>query len=76
MANHPVSNKEEVIERLISENRQYLEVINEIKLLLCNEKEFDQFSMLSGVKTLMSRYLELKNKIYSLEERIKKLETK
>jgi len=70
----PTYDQEEVIDRLINENRQYLNFLNEIKLILSNQSDFDGTSHVGGVKLLMTKYLELRNKIYLLEEKIKKLE--
>ena len=74
MSHHPPYNKDEVVERLINENKQYLVLLNEIRLILCMENDFSGLSIVGGAGALMKKYLEAKDKIYLLEERIKKLE--
>jgi hypothetical protein len=71
---HPKISSEEVIQRLICENNQHANLMNEIRLMLCSEPEFDGMTMVGGVKSLLKRFREIKDKSFELEIKNKKLE--
>ena len=73
---HPTTKPEEVIQRLIDENTQHAKLMNEIRLMLSSEPEFDGLTMLGGVKALLKRFRETKDKVFDLEVKNKKLEAK
>ena len=72
---HPTTKPEEVIQRLIDENSQHAKLMNEIRLMLCSEPEFDGMTMVGGVKALLKRFREVKDKVFELETKNKKLES-
>ena len=72
---HPKLKPEEVIQRLIDENNQHANLMNEIRLMLCSEPEFDGMTMVGGVKALLKRFREVKDKVFELETKNKKLES-
>lgn len=65
---------EEALKRLQNENRQYLDLINEIKLIINLEKEYDGLSILGGLKKVMKDLIQLKLENIELKKKIKKLE--
>lgn len=73
---HPTTKPEEVIQRLIDENTQHAKLMNEIRLMLSSEPELDGMTMVGGVKALLKRFREIKDKVFVLEIANKKLEAK
>ena len=73
---HPPSNKDEVIERLISENTKANGLLEQLRLELRMEGSVDGCSLLGGFKALIKALHEEKDENVRLRAEIRKLENK
>lgn len=67
------SDPNEVITRLRSELRQSISMIDEVRLALTSDKEFDGLSFVGGVKAILKAYKEEKEKTFQLEKELRSL---
>lgn len=70
----PIIDHDKVIDTLINENKQQKGLLEEIRMTLNSQGEFDGLSIVGGVKALLKKYLETKEKAFVLEIKLKKLE--
>ena len=64
------------IERLLAEQRQIQETLNQIKLAYSTVSEFEGLSLVGGIKAIIKRYLEEQNKVRMLEKELANLKKK
>lgn len=67
---------EEVIERLLAEQRQTREVLNQIEMVYRTSPEFDGLSLVGGIKAIIKRYHEEQDKVRKLEKELTTLQHK
>jgi len=73
---HPPIKHDEVIERLMNENKQYLGLLEDIRLMLAMEPEFGGLSICGGVKALIKKFHETKDLNDDLQIKIMKLKNR
>ena len=73
---HPPSNKDDVIERLICENTQVNGVLEQIRLELRLEGEFEGCSILGGFRAVIKALHKQKDENVKLKAEIRRLENK
>ena len=60
----------EVIDRLIAEQNQTRKIINDAKRALYSDSEFDGLTLVGGIKSLLRRYREERNKVEKLNREL------
>jgi hypothetical protein len=63
----------QIIDRLINEQNQTREVLNQVRQELYNDSEFDGLSLIGGIKTLKRRYYEERAKVERLNKELDKM---
>lgn len=73
---HPPSNKDEVIDRLINENTKANQLLEELRLQIRLDGEFEGCSLLGGLKAIINAYRKVKDENLTLKSEIQKLKNK
>lgn len=68
--NEPEYDRDEVISRLLAEQRQTSKLLNEIRRAIDSDAEFQGLSHVGGVKAILRRYQEEKEKVFNLEKEL------
>lgn len=70
MGDQPEYDRDAVIKRLLAEQSQTNRLLDEVKMVIRSDKEFDGLSLVGGVKTIIRRYREEKDKNMKLEREL------
>jgi hypothetical protein len=73
MPQHPDADPNDVLARIRAELAQNIEIVRQIKLVLSSDPEFYGLSIVGGVKAVLKRYQEERDKNFELERELKKL---
>lgn len=65
--------KDEVIDRLLKEQRKKNNILNDIEKVLNSDPEFQGLSLVGGVKTILRRYREEKEKNFQLNKELNQI---
>ena len=74
MTNNPID-FETVLQRLRDELSQTRGTLSQIQQVLRSDAEFDGLTIIGGVKALQRRYYEEKEKVFQLEQALKRSRT-
>ena len=70
MANDPDIDRDAIIKRLIAEQSQTGQLIEQVKCAINSDPEFQGLSMVGGIKTIIRRYKEVQDKNMKLEKEL------
>jgi hypothetical protein len=70
MSLHPDSDQEEIIARLRAESAIDRDLLNQIRRVLSEDSEFEGLSLVGGVRAILRRYREEKERNFKLEKEL------
>jgi len=73
MGDQPEYDRDAVIKCLLAEQSQTNRLLDEVRMVIRSDKEFDGLSLVGGVKTIIRRYREEKDKNMNLEKELKSM---